>query len=78
MENQNPWITLSSKEIYSNKWISLTEHQVINPSGGDGIYGEIHFKNFAIGIIAIDVDDKIWLVSQYNNTVGNCQNVAAQ
>jgi 8-oxo-dGTP pyrophosphatase MutT (NUDIX family) len=38
---------------------------VINPSGGDGIYGEIHFKNYAIGIIAIDENDDIFLVGQY-------------
>ncbi len=65
MENKNPWTTLSSEKIYQNPWISLTEHQVLNPSGGKGIYGEVHFENIAIGIIAIDVDDKIWLVGQY-------------
>jgi hypothetical protein len=46
MKNQssNPWKTLSSEKIYENLWISLTEHQVINPGGGSGIYGEVHFK----------------------------------
>lgn len=65
MNQQNPWQTKSSKKIYENPWISLTEHQVINPSGGKGIYGEVHFKNYAIGIIAIDEDDLIYLVGQY-------------
>lgn len=65
MSEQNPWKTLSNKLIYDNKWISVTEYQVINPSGGEGIYGEVHFKNYAIGIVAIDEDDKIWLVGQY-------------
>ena len=65
MHNQNPWTILESKKIYSNKWISLTEHQVINPSGGKGIYGEIHFENYAIGIIAIDEQDHIYMVGQY-------------
>jgi hypothetical protein len=37
MNQQNPWQTKSSKKIYENPWISLTEHQVINPSGGKGI-----------------------------------------
>ncbi|HTN20812.1 MAG TPA: NUDIX hydrolase [Pelobium sp.] len=65
MDEINPWITLSSKKVYDNPWIGLTEHQVINPSGGKGIYGEVHFKNFAIGIIAIDTDDQIFMVGQY-------------
>ena len=65
MNDQNPWKIKSSKSIYENPWISITEHQVNNPSGGDGIYGEIHFKNFAIGIVAIDEQDHIYMVGQY-------------
>lgn len=61
----NPWQTLSSEKIYENPWISLTEHQVINPGGGKGIYGEVHFKNLAIGIIALDENNNTWLVGQY-------------
>jgi 8-oxo-dGTP pyrophosphatase MutT (NUDIX family) len=62
---ENPWQILESKAIYDNPWIEITEHQVINPTGGKGIYGEVHFKNYAIGIIALDEDDQIWLVGQY-------------
>lgn len=65
MTEQNPWTILESKKIYANKWISLTEHQVINPSGGKGIYGEVHFENYAIAIIAIDEQDFIYMVGQY-------------
>lgn len=67
MKNQslNPWKTLSSEKIYENPWISLTEHQVINPGGGNGIYGEVHFKNLAIGIIPLDEENNTWLVGQY-------------
>lgn len=65
MEETNPWITIESHKIYENKWIGLTEHQVINPSGGKGIYGEVHFKNYAIGILPVDEDLNTWLVGQY-------------
>jgi len=65
MKEENPWQTLSSEEKYSNNWISVTEHQVINPSGGKGIYGEIHFKNLAIGVLPLDTDRNTWLVGQY-------------
>jgi 8-oxo-dGTP pyrophosphatase MutT (NUDIX family) len=38
---------------------------VINPSGGNGIYGKVHFKNRAIGIVPMDENGHIWLVGQY-------------
>lgn len=65
MEEANPWITIESHKIYENNWIGLTEHQVINPSGGKGIYGEVHFKNYAIGILPLDEALNTWLVGQY-------------
>ncbi|MEE1946140.1 NUDIX hydrolase [Pedobacter sp. KR3-3] len=65
MNKDNPWKILESQKIYDNNWISLTEHQVINPAGGKGIYGEVHFKNIAIGIIPLDAAYNTWLVGQY-------------
>ncbi len=61
----NPWKILSSEVKYDNPWINVTEHQVINPRGGKGIYGKVHYKNLAIGIIPLDDDMNIWLVGQY-------------
>lgn len=71
MMNQetNPWKTLDKKEIYDNPWIKLEEHQVINPGGGNGIYGKVSFKNKAIGIIPIDENKNTWLVGQYRYTL---------
>ena len=68
-EIKNPWITLSEAVKYDNPWITVTEYQVINPSGGKGIYGKVHFKNFAIGIIPVDKDLNTWLVGQYRYTL---------
>lgn len=66
---ENPWTTLSVKEIYDNPWIKLDEHQVINPSGGRGIYGKVHFKNKAIGIVPYDEQGNTWLVGQWRYTI---------
>ena len=63
--NNNPWQTLNSEEKYNNNWITVTEHQVINPSGGPGIYGEVHFKNIAIGVLPLNEQHYTWLVGQY-------------
>lgn len=62
---ENPWKTLKSSVKYENPWISVTEHDVINPNGGKGIYGTIHFKNLAIGILPVDDEGFTWLVGQY-------------
>jgi 8-oxo-dGTP pyrophosphatase MutT (NUDIX family) len=65
----NPWTTLSGKTVYDNNWINVEEHDVINPAGGKGIYGKVHFKNKAIGIVALDKNDYTWLVGQYRYTL---------
>lgn len=64
-EQQNPWQVLSAKEIYNNKWIGITEYDVINPGGGKGIYGKVHFKNIAVGIVVLDAAFNTYLVGQY-------------
>ncbi|GHA71773.1 NUDIX domain-containing protein [Pontibacter akesuensis] len=64
-ETHNPWTTLSSKHIYQNPWIRVREDQVLNPSGGEGIYGVVSMKNKAIGIIPIDDEGNTYLVGQY-------------
>lgn len=68
-EAQNPWKTLSSEHIYDNAWIQVSEHKVINPSGNRGIYGQVHFKNRACGVIPLDEDGSTWIVGQYRYTL---------
>jgi 8-oxo-dGTP pyrophosphatase MutT (NUDIX family) len=67
--NSNPWTTISTEDIYENPWIKLEHHQVLNPAGGKGIYGKVHFKNKAIGIVALDENKNTWLVGQHRYTL---------
>lgn len=62
---KNPWKTISGKLVYDNPWINLTEYEVITPAGTPGIYGKVHFKNIAIGVIVIDENGDTYLVGQY-------------
>ena len=59
------WKIKSSEDVYSNPWISIVHHEVITPGGTDGIYGEVKFKNVAIGIIPIDAEGYTWRVGQF-------------
>lgn len=68
-ETKNPWQTLSSAIKYDNNWIRVIENKVINPSGNPGIYGVVHFKNSAIAVIPLDVENNTWIVGQYRYTL---------
>lgn len=68
-ETKNPWTRLSSEEIYDNPWIKVLKDKVIRPNESKGLYGHIHFKNKAIGIIPIDADLNTWLVGQFRYTL---------
>lgn len=64
-ENNNPWTVTGEQPVYDNAWINVTEYQVINPNGGKGIYGKVHFKNHAIAIVPLDEQLNTYLVGQY-------------
>jgi len=68
--NKNPWTTLSVTEVYSNPWISISHREVLNPKGGNGIYGLVSFKNLAIGVVPVDGNGNTYLVGQYRYTLG--------
>jgi 8-oxo-dGTP pyrophosphatase MutT (NUDIX family) len=63
--HKNPWTILDKHTVYENPWIRLTEFKVINPSGGTGIYGKVHYKHIAVGVIPLDAGWNTWLVGQY-------------
>ncbi len=65
MQERGPWKTLSSEERYSTPWISVSHHEVLDPSGAPGIYGVVHFRSLAVGIIPLDEEMNTWIVGQY-------------
>lgn len=65
MKGQNDWKTQNDKVMYDNPWITVHHRDVINPSGGKGIYGLVKFKNRAVGILPIDEAGMTYLVGQY-------------
>ena len=66
---KNPWTTRSSRIAYDNPWIQITHREVITPTGTDGIYGVVHFKNLAVGVVPLDEEHNTWLVGQYRYTL---------
>ena len=68
-DQSNPWTTLGSRSVYENPWISVREDQVLRPDGKPGIYGVVHFKCRAIGVLPVDDEGRIWLVGQHRYTL---------
>lgn len=64
-ETTNPWTVLSRATKYENDWIRVDHHDVFLPSGRPGVYGMIHFKNQATGVVPIDESGHVILVGQY-------------
>lgn len=60
-----PWTTLSRRPIYENPWIAVREDRVLRPDGQPGIYGIVHFKHRAIGVLPVEEDGSVWLVGQH-------------
>ncbi len=65
MKEENPWKKLKSNTVYENPWIRVDNHDVLNPAGNPGIYGTVHFKHLAIGVITLDKGKNTHLVGQY-------------
>ncbi len=60
--------TVSSREVYRNRWIRVREDAIERTDGVKGIYGVVEKADGAI-ILPID-GDHIWLVSQFRYPVG--------
>jgi len=59
-----PWKTLSSHEIYRNKWLQLREDQVELPDGRKTIYGVVTCGH-CVGVLPFVNQDTVLLVKQY-------------
>lgn len=68
-QSSSGWRRISKQAVYDNSWIQVSHEEVITPGGTDGIYGVVHFKNHAVGVIPIDVEGNTWLVRQSRYTL---------
>ncbi len=62
----NPWRRVARRLAYENAWIQIHHDDVIRPDGEPGIYGVVHFRNRAIGVVPLDTErDQVLLVGQF-------------
>jgi 8-oxo-dGTP pyrophosphatase MutT (NUDIX family) len=65
-----PWLRHSRQTAYENPWITIWHDEVSRPDGSPGIYGVVHFANLAVGVVALDDDDRVLLVGQHRYALG--------
>jgi ADP-ribose pyrophosphatase len=59
--------TLSSREVYRNRWMRVREDQILRSNGMEGIYGVVEKHDSAI-ILPLE-QGRIWLVEQFRYTI---------
>ncbi len=57
------WRLGDASAAFENAWMRVDEIPAVDPNGREVIYGLVHFKNLAVGIIPYE-DNHIWLVGQ--------------
>lgn len=67
---KSPWKKIKEKTVYETPWIRVDHHDVLNPAGKESIYGTVHFKNLAIGVIPLSEDNQTWIVGQHRYPLG--------
>jgi 8-oxo-dGTP pyrophosphatase MutT (NUDIX family) len=64
--DRNPWRRVSRRIAYENPWIEIRHDDVIRPDGKPGIYGVVHFRHYATGVVPLDeATDRVLLVGQW-------------
>ena len=60
-----PWVRRRRTIAYENPWIRVFHDEVARPDGSPGIYGLVHMRNAAVGVVALDANDRVVLVRQH-------------
>jgi 8-oxo-dGTP pyrophosphatase MutT (NUDIX family) len=60
-----PWTRNQRRIGYQNPWMTVWHDDVTRPDGEPGIYGVVHFANSAVGVVAIDDQDRVAMVGQH-------------
>ena len=69
-DSPSPLTRTSRSLVYENAWIQVFHDEVMRPDGQPGVYGVVHPRTLAVGVVAIDAQDRVLLVGQYRYTLG--------
>lgn len=64
-----PWRRRTRRTAYENAWVEVFHDDVDRPDGSPGIYGVVHFRTRAVGVVALGEDGRVLLVGQHRYTL---------
>lgn len=64
-----PWRRRTRRVAYENPWITVFHDEVDRPDGSQGVYGLVHFRSRAVGVVPVGDDGRILLVGQHRYTL---------
>lgn len=70
MATPTPWRRTATREVYANRWIRVTEDDVVAPDGRPGVYGVVEVRSPAVFVVALDDSDRVLLVRAHRYTTG--------
>ncbi len=70
MTTKPNWAIREGRTVYENRWIRVREYQAVAPTGAPALYGLVHMKNLALGVVPIDDEGCTFLVGQARFTFG--------
>jgi hypothetical protein len=62
-----PWQRPARHAVYRNAYIEVFHDGVVRPDGELGLYGVVHTRFLAIGVVAIDDHRRVVLVGQHGD-----------
>jgi 8-oxo-dGTP pyrophosphatase MutT (NUDIX family) len=63
-EQRGRWTITSSRGVYDNPFIHVREYRTLAPTGAPALYGLVHMKRLATGVLPIDAEGCTFLVGQ--------------
>src|SRR5512141_1217355 len=67
--DSGPWRRRTRVTAYANPWIDVYHDEVDRPDGSPGVYGVVHFRTRAVGVLPVGDDGRILLVGQHRYTL---------
>ncbi|QGG41631.1 NUDIX domain-containing protein [Aeromicrobium yanjiei] len=68
-DSDQSWPVARSESIYDSAYIALRTDTIVDPAGHEHARAVVQ-PNGAVGVLAIDQDDRVLLVEQYRHPVG--------
>ncbi len=68
-DTDEAWPVARSESKHESPYVSLRIDTIVDPSGGEHARAVVQ-PNGAVGVVAIDADDRVLLVEQYRHPVG--------